>query len=78
MILLALGPTATVMSHALFREGFRAVDLGHADVEYEWFLREATERIPIPDKFVNEAGAGEGVGALEDESYQSQILLTIV
>ena len=78
LILLALGPTASVMSYALFREGFRAIDLGHADVEYEWFLRGATTRIPIQNKFVNEAGAGAGVGALEDETYQSQILEIIV
>ncbi len=77
LILLALGPTATVMSRALFHAGFRAVDLGHADVEYEWFLRHATERIPIRNKYVNEAGAGYGVGALEDETYQSQILITV-
>ena len=78
LILLALGPTATVMSYALFRKGLRAVDLGHADVEYEWFLRGAKTRVPIRNKFVNEAGAGAGVGDLDDETYQSQILLTIV
>ena len=78
LILLALGPTASVMSYALFREGYRAVDLGHADVEYEWFLRGAKTRVPIQNKFVNEAGAGKGVGALEDETYQSQILTTIL
>ena len=78
LILLALGPTASVMSYALFRAGYRAIDLGHADVEYEWFLRGAQTRIPIEGKFVNEAGAGKGVGALEDETYQSQILATIL
>lgn len=78
LILLALGPTASVMSYALFREGFRAVDLGHADVEYEWFLQGAQTRVPIRNKFVNEAGAGAGVGELDDETYKSQILMTIV
>lgn len=78
LILLALGPTASVMSYALFREGYRAVDLGHADVEYEWFLHGAQTRVPIRNKFVNEAGAGKGVGDLDDETYQSQILLKIV
>ena len=74
LILLALGPTASVMVYALFKEGYRAVDLGHADIEYEWYLSGATKRVPVKDKFVNEAGAGEGVGALEDETYLSQIL----
>lgn len=78
LILLALGPTASVLSYALFREGFRAVDLGHADIEYEWFLSGATERVPVKNKFVNEAGAGRGVGELEDAAYQSQILKKIL
>jgi len=78
LILLALGPTASVMSYALFREGFRAIDLGHADVEYEWFLQGAQTRVPIRNKFVNEAGAGADVGELEDAAYQSQILMKIV
>lgn len=78
LILLALGPTATVMSYELFEKGYRAVDLGHADVEYEWFLQGATTRVPIKNKFVNEAGAGKGVGTLDDDTYQSQIVATIV
>ena len=78
LILLALGPTASVMSYALFRDGYRAIDLGHADVEYEWFLRGAKTRVPIRNKFVNEAGAGAGVGELEDETYQGQILMKIL
>ena len=78
LILLALGPVATVMSYALFQAGYHAVDLGHADIEYEWFLAGATERAPVKNKYVNEAGAGTDVGALEDETYQSQILETIL
>ena len=78
LILLALGPAATVMSYALFQAGYHAVDLGHADIEYEWFLAGATEREPVKNKYVNEAGAGADVGALEDETYQRQILETIL
>ena len=78
LILLALGPTASVMAYALFKAGYRAVDLGHADIEYEWFLSGATTRVPVKDKFVNEAGAGNGVGALEDETYQNEILEKIL
>lgn len=74
LILLALGPTASVLSLELFEAGFRAVDLGHADIEYEWFLAGAQDRQPVKNKFVNEAGAGVGVGELGDETYQSQIV----
>ena len=78
LILLALGPAASVMSYALFRDGYQAIDLGHADIEYEWYRIGATRRVPVKNKFVNEAGAGKGVGALEDETYQSQIVEIIL
>lgn len=78
LVLLALGPTASVMAYELFEKGYRAIDLGHADVEYEWFLQGATDRVPIKNKFVNEAGAGRGVGDLQDETYQSQIVERIL
>jgi glycosyltransferase family protein len=62
LILLALGPCATALSYDLFLLGYRAIDLGHADIEYEWFLQGSTEKQPVKNKFVNEAGAGKGVG----------------
>ncbi len=37
LFLLALGPTATVLAHDLAKDGYRALDIGHIDVEYEWF-----------------------------------------
>lgn len=37
LILLALGPTATVLAADFADMGMRAIDLGHVDIEYEWF-----------------------------------------
>lgn len=62
LVLLSLGPTATVMAYDLARLGMQAIDIGHIDVEYEWFLRGADEKIAIPGKAVNEA-----VGDRSDE-----------
>ena len=35
LILLALGPTATVMAYDLAKLGYQAIDIGHVDIEYE-------------------------------------------
>ena len=37
VIILALGYTATVLAYDLARAGLRALDLGHIDIEYQWF-----------------------------------------
>lgn len=55
LVLIALGPTATVLAYDLSQSNIQAIDIGHIDIEYEWYLRGATSKIPIPGKFVNEA-----------------------
>lgn len=57
LVLVALGPTATVLAYDLSEFGIQAIDIGHLDIEYEWYLRGAHEqKIKIPGKYVNEAG----------------------
>lgn len=41
LVLLALGPTATVLAYDLCLVGIQTIDIGHVDIEYEWFLRQA-------------------------------------
>lgn len=77
LLLLALGPTATAMAYDLYLEGYRAVDLGHADIEYEWYLMGATTKVPVKNKYTNEAIGGTDVTNLEDEVYLSQIIAQI-
>lgn len=74
IILLALGPTATVMAYDLARKGFQAIDIGHVDIEYEWYKMGAMHKVPIPNKYVNEAGAGAGVGDIDDIKYKNEIV----
>lgn len=80
LVLLALGPTATVLAYDLSREGYQAIDIGHVDVEYEWFLMRAQDKVPVKNKYVNEAGklGGHEVGPLSDEKYLKQIELRII
>ena len=67
--------TATVLAYDLYKAGYWAVDIGHVDIEYEWFLRKATEKIKIETKYVNEAKDGEkDIQNIHDEKYESEIV----
>lgn len=77
LILLALGPTATVLAADLADLGMQALDLGHVDIEYEWFRTGAKDHDQVAGKFTNEAAAGHEVAACEDESYLGQILCRV-
>ncbi len=77
LILLALGPTATVLAYDLSMEGYQALDLGHFDIEYEWFLMQAENRENIEHKYVNEVSGGNQADEVVDEEYQKQIIKII-
>lgn len=74
LILIALGPTATVLSYDLYKLGFQAIDIGHVDIEYEWFKMNASHKIPISSKYVNEALTGKTISETIDTEYQQQII----
>ena len=80
LILISLGPTATVLAYDLTKYGYQAVDIGHIDIQYEFFLRNATKTIQIPYKFVNEynGGKNENVGNITDINYYNQIIDKII
>lgn len=78
LVLIALGQTATVLAYDLAKEGFQALDIGHLDIEYEWYLRGTQVKIPIDNKFVNEAPLGRNVSdKIDDKKYNSQIIARI-
>ncbi len=77
LVICALGPTATVLAYDL-SEQMQILDLGHIDIEYEWFLRHADKKIPIENKYVNECGKdGRNPGECTDKTYLSQIIKRI-
>lgn len=80
LILIALGPTATVLAYDLSKLGYQAIDIGHIDIEYEWFLKNAKEKIPIENKYTNEVKDGKNIKLLElikDSNYVKQIISKI-
>ena len=79
LILIALGPTATILAFDFFKLGYQAIDIGHLDIEYEWFLNNATKKIQIKNKFVNEArGVRYNFTKVKDKNYYSQIIAKIL
>ena len=78
LILIALGPTATILAYDLYKLGYQAIDVGHIDIEYEWYLRKAKDRIRIEYKFVNEAKNGKkNIKKIKDDNYYKQIIAII-
>lgn len=72
LMLIALGPTASVLAYDLAMQGYQAIDIGHADLSYEWMLRGNHNR--VPQKYSNEAPEGYLVEEICDEVYESQII----
>lgn len=77
LFIIALGPTATILGYKLHNLGYRALDLGHIDIDYEWFLKKATKKIAIKDKYVNEVKKGRVKTNINDAEYNSQVYYRI-
>lgn len=78
LYILAMGPTASILPIDLCDLGYQVIDMGNIDTEYEWFKMGVKDRTPIKDKMVYEAGAGAGVGDVDDEKYNSEIIVRIL
>ncbi len=78
LVLLALGPTATVLAADLANDSCQAIDIGHIDIEYEWYLSGATKKTAVKGKYVNELPDGRETGVCMNEQYLRQILEQIV
>ncbi len=76
-ILIALGPTASVLAYDLAKLGYHAIDIGHADISYEWFLRNGGPKTAVSNKYNNEYPNGFQVEDIHDEVYESQIIADI-
>ena len=77
IILLALGPTATVLASDLSKNGYQAIDIGHIDIEYEWFLANAKNKQKVKGKFVNEVS--HEVEEIEiNQKYENEIVKKVI
>lgn len=74
LFLLAIGPSSGVLAYDLCEKGYQAVDVGHIDLEYEWFLAGKGCRVPVPYKYNNEMPGGDYVEDIQDKEYLGQII----
>lgn len=72
LMLIALGPTASVLAYDLATLGYQAVDIGHADISYEWLIK--GKRARIPNKYTNEEPGGFIVEEIHDTEYEAQVI----
>lgn len=70
LFLVSLGVAAKFLTEKLFLEGYRVIDIGNLDMEYEWYLRKAEykEKIEKHDIIGEEANRNAGY-----EIYLKQI-----
>lgn len=74
LFLIAMGPSAGVLAYDLTVEGYQALDIGHLDLEYEWFLAGEGKRTAVPYKYNNELEGDETALKLHDPVYEAQIV----
>ena len=78
LILISLGPTAVPLSYELTKFGFQVIDIGHADIEYELYLKKYDIPTRIEYKYVNEAKDGnKNISNVTDQNYFKQIFCQI-
>lgn len=77
LVLVSLGPAASVLAYDLHCSGIRTIDIGHLDNEYEWYLKQVQVRVNIANKYVNEVMGGDDVEPVLDENFQKQVIAGI-
>lgn len=78
LILIALGPTATVLAYDLCNKGYQAIDIGALDIDYEWFLRKEVKLgVPLEFKYVDSGKKGRKIQPLGDPEYKRQTIRRI-
>ena len=76
LVLVALGPTATILTYDLCQNGIQAIDIGHLDIEYEWYIHGAANKIPVKGKYVNESGGKpeDYIDKIDYDIYIKQVI----
>lgn len=74
ILLFALGVTATVAAYDLTTKGYRVIDIGNLDIEYEWFKLGVEHKVRIKGKQVSEVPGGTLVENIDNIEYEQQII----
>ena len=74
LVLLALGPAAKYIAYQLFMSGYRVIDIGNLDLEYEWYIRHAMNKMILDKNSVVGEKANRDAGY---QDYLNQIVKVI-
>lgn len=74
MFLLSLGATAKPLAYDLFMEGYRVIDIGNLDLEYEWYRNQTQGKISIKKHKIIGIEENRNAGYTE---YLEQVIYTI-
>lgn len=75
LVLIALGPTATILAYELSSRKIQAIDIGHTDLEYEWYLHKSIKKEHVKGRVVNELGEKPlHLDGIEDTKYNTEIV----
>ena len=75
LFLISLGSAAKPLTERLFLAGYRVIDIGNLDMEYEWYLRKSTEKEMLEKHSVVGKEANEKAGYCQ---YLDQIVARII
>lgn len=73
LVIAAIGPTATVLAYDLSPQ-IQVLDLGHLDIQYEYYRRHSKKMTQIKGKYTNEVNMTADDIYRNDDEYLSQII----
>lgn len=75
LFLLSVGVAAKFLVLELFRAGYRVLDIGNMDLEYEWYVRQAPDKMPLAKHDIMGEAANREAAAkdVEYRKYLSQV-----
>lgn len=68
LFLLSVGVAAKFLAVELFQRGYRVLDIGNMDMEYEWYLRQAPDKVTL-EKHSIVGDEANRQAAARDEAY---------
>lgn len=77
LFLVSLGPTAKLLVKKISDFQGQALDIGHLDIEYEWFIRKKRIKSPVPGKYVNESLKPLAEHELDLSEYRKEIYIDL-
>lgn len=72
IVLIALGPTATVLAYRL-KNHVQSVDIGHFDLQYEFYKRGFYHKVPVNNRYDNESLTGNNIEKINSLEYTKQV-----